>query len=74
MKKVSWIFYFLLSSFLAWQAFQGLEIFFVRPIIDYPLSWKSMYLMWAIICILLERHILKKLVRGKDVKTFFGLA
>ena len=74
MKKVSWIFYFLLSSFLAWQAFQGLEIFFVRPIIDYPFSWKSMYLMWAIICILLERHILKKLVRGKDVKTFFGLA
>ena len=74
MKKISWISYFLLSSFLSWQAYQGLEIFFLRPLSDYSAYHKSYYLVAALICIVLERPVLKKLVKGNNVKTFFGLA
>ena len=72
MKKILWIIFFLLSIFFSWQFFQGVYIF----LLGYKGSWslRITYLIWALICLVVEIPTLKKLIKGKDIKTFLGMA
>ena len=70
-QKLIWCIYFLLSIFFSWQIFQGLDIFLFAFKASFNI--RSLYFIWAVICLVLERQTLKKLIKGKDSKTYFGL-
>ena len=71
-KVFNFCLYFLLSIFLSWQIFQGLDIFLFLNKTNFNI--RNLYFIWAVICFVLERPILKKLLIGNDLKTYFGLA
>ena len=70
-KQVLWIILFLSSIFFSWQFFNGLGVFLTYV---EEFDYMAMYFVWAIICLVIERIILKKLAKGKNIKTYFGLA
>ena len=72
LQKFLWIIFFLLSIFFSWQIFQGVHIFFFAY--KAILKLRINYLIWALICLTIEIPTLKKLIKGKDIKTFLGIA
>ena len=71
LKKISWFLFFSLSIFFSWQFIQGFHIFLFAHKANS--NFRIMYLMWAILCLIVERPVLKKLLRDKKLKTYFGI-